>query len=135
MFNCASKSIFQADNAKFTQIGASFAADNASIIIITFCLDVFLALLLALRFPFSRLDPVFPHGQGSVDPVQLEVEPTGVAHGLALVVPPPERGVGGPAVGAAQAHPPRGRGEHRGHVVHREPLHLQLGSDLSFVHD
>ena len=92
--------------------------------LITFCFDVFLAFLLALGFPFSRLYPVLPHGQGPVHPVQLEVEATGVTHGLTLVIPPPQRGVGGPAVGAAQTHPPGGRGEHRGHVVHWEPLHL-----------
>ena len=57
--------------------------------------------------------------------MQLEVEAARVAHGLAVVVPPPQRGVGGPAVGAAQTHPPGGRGEHRGHVVHWEALHLK----------
>jgi hypothetical protein len=38
--------------------------------------------------------------------VQLVVEAAGVAHGLAVVVPPPQRRVGGAAVGAGDAHAP-----------------------------
>ena len=95
---------FSLDNAKFTQ-AESFL--DRLINAFTFCFDIILLVfLLALRFPFPGLYAVLPHGQGSVDTVQLEVEAAGIAHGLALVVSPPERGVGCPAVCAAQTHPP-----------------------------
>lgn len=38
--------------------------------------------------------------------MQLVVEAAGVADGLAVVVPPPEGGVGGAAVGAGHPHAP-----------------------------
>ena len=44
-----------------------------------------------------------------VDAVQLVVEPAGVADGLALAVPPPQRGRVGPAVGADHPRPPVAR--------------------------
>ena len=44
-----------------------------------------------------------PHGPAH--PVQLHVEPAGVAHRLAVCVAPPEGGGGGVAVGAAEASP------------------------------
>lgn len=46
---------------------------------------------------------------GTSHPVQLHVEATGVAHRLPLGVSSPQGGGGGVAVGAGQAHPPRGR--------------------------
>ena len=58
-------------------------------------------LLLLLGFPLPRLNAVFPHGHGPVHPVEFEVETAGVADGLPVVVPPPERCLGGVAVGAA----------------------------------
>lgn len=56
-----------------------------------------------LRFPFSRLNPVLAHRQGSVHAVQLEVEAASVANGFALVVAPPKGGGAGPAIRAAKA--------------------------------
>lgn len=43
---------------------------------------------------------------GSAHVVQLVVESAGVADGLAVVVSAPQRGVGGAAVGARDAHAP-----------------------------
>ena len=64
------------------------------------------------RLPLPGLNPVFPHGEGSVDAVQLVVEAARVAHGLAVVVSPPQGGRGRAAVGAAQADAPGGGLEH-----------------------
>ena len=90
---------------------------------LTLSFDVLLVLLLLLGFPLSGLDAVFPHGHGPVDPVQLEVEATGVTDWLPVVVPPPERGLGGVAVGAAQPVSPGGRSEH---LRHRHGLEVHL---------
>ena len=59
-----------------------------------------------LGLPLPGLDAVLAHGQRPVDPVQLVVQPAGVADRLALVVAPPQGGGAGAAVGAAQAVPP-----------------------------
>ena len=93
---------------------------------LTLSFDVLLVLLLLLLgFPLSGLDAVLPHGHRSVDPMQFEVETTGVTDWLPVVVPPPERGLGGVAVGAAQPVSPGGRGEHLRHR-HRLEIHLKL---------
>ena len=92
---------------------------------LTLSFDVLLVLLLLLGFPLSGLDAVLPHGHGPVDPVQLEVETAGVTDRLPVVVPPPERGLGGVAVGAAQPVSPGGRGEHLRHR-HGLEVHLQI---------
>ena len=93
---------------------------------LTLSFDVLLVLLLLLLgFPLSGLDAVFPHGHRPVDPVQFEVETAGVTDWLPVVVPPPERGLGGVAVGAAQPVPPGGRGEHLRHR-HRLEVHLKI---------
>ena len=65
-----------------------------------------------LGLPLPGLDPVLPHCQWPVNPVELVVEAARVADGLALVVPAPQRGRRRAAVGAAEADPPRGRLEH-----------------------
>ena len=57
--------------------------------------------------------------------VHLEVETAGVTDWLPVVVPPPERGLGGVAVGAAQPVSPGGRGEHLRHR-HRLEIHLEI---------
>ena len=44
--------------------------------------------------------------------VHLEVEATGITHGLAVIVTSPERSLRGAAVGAAETDPAGGRGEH-----------------------
>ena len=93
---------------------------------LTLSFDVLLVLLLLLLgFPLSGLDAVLPHRHRPVDPVQLEVETAGIADRLPVVVPPPERGLGGVAVGAAQPVSPGGRGEHLRHR-HRLEVHLEL---------
>lgn len=81
---------------------------------------------LALGLALASLDALFSHCQGSVDIMQLEVESTGVADGLALVVAPPQGGGRGATVGAAQAHAPgHGRAlQLKGH----SPLRLRRGS-------
>ena len=64
------------------------------------------------RHPALFLSPVSGQGvhlcrqpHGPAHPVQLHVEPAGVAHWLAVCVAPPEGGGGGVAVGAAEAGP------------------------------
>ena len=89
----------------------------------TLSFNVLLVLLLLFRFPLPRLNAVLSHGHGPVDPVQLEVEATGVTDWLPVVVPPPERGLGGVAVGAAQPVSPGGRSEH---LRHRHGLEVHL---------
>ena len=59
------------------------------------------------------MDPVLSHGEGAVHPMELVVEAAGVADGLAFVVPPPEGGGRGAAVGATQAQAPRRGLKHR----------------------
>ena len=59
--------------------------------------------------------------------VHLEVETAGVTDRLPVVVPPPERGLGGVAVGAAEPVSPGGRGEHLRHR-HRLEIHLKLST-------
>ena len=95
---------------------------------LTLSFDVLLVLLLLLLgFSLSGLDAVFPHGHRPVDPVQFEVEAAGITDRLPVVVPPPERGLGGVTVGAAQPVSPGGRGEHLRHR-HRLEVHLKLCS-------
>lgn len=62
-----------------------------------------------LGLPLSRLYAVLSHGEGSVDAVELEVQPASVADRLALVVAPPQGCRPGAAIRAAQAEPPRRR--------------------------
>lgn len=42
------------------------------------------------RFPFSRLDAVFSHGQWAVDAMQFKVQPTSVANRFSFVVATPQ---------------------------------------------
>lgn len=49
----------------------------------------------ARHLPVSGLDAFLLHSQGSVNIVQLVVEPTGIADGVPVSVPPPEGGGGG----------------------------------------
>lgn len=46
-------------------------------------------------------------GEAATYPMELHVEATGIADGLALGVPAPQGGGRGVAVGTGQAHPPR----------------------------
>ena len=47
--------------------------------------------------------------------MQFIIETTSIAHWLPIIVPPPERGLGGATVGAAQPQSPGGGREHGGH--------------------
>lgn len=53
----------------------------------------------ARHLPVSGLDAFLLHSQGSVNIVQLVVESTGIADGVAISIPPPEGGGGGLTVG------------------------------------
>lgn len=68
---------------------------------------------------------------GMSHPVQLHVEATGVAHRLPLCVPSPQGGGGGVAVGAGQAHPPRGR--LRNKTSHTRWLGKRLNDEIEVV--
>lgn len=64
------------------------------------------------RHPAQFLSPISGQGvhlcrqpHGPAHPVQLHVQPAGIAHWLAVCVAPPEGGGGGVAVGAAEASP------------------------------
>lgn len=60
----------------------------------------------ARHLPVSGLDAFFLHSQGSVNIVQLVVEPTGIADGVPVGVPPPEGGSGGLTVCTGRSSPP-----------------------------
>jgi hypothetical protein len=55
-----------------------------------------------LWLPLPGLNPILPHGERSIDTVELEVEPTGVTDRLSLVVPSPEGRCCCPTVCAAE---------------------------------
>ena len=63
--------------------------------------------LLLHRLPLPRLHNVLPQLGGSIPPMDLEVEPTGVADGDILLDPPPQCGRRGRAVGACCTLRPR----------------------------
>ena len=56
----------------------------------------------ALWFPLSLLDHVLLHCHGTIDAVQLVVQPTGVANGLTALIPAPQGRLGRSAVGALE---------------------------------
>lgn len=70
------------------------------------------------RGSWSRQPPCI--GAGTTYSVELHVQAAGVAHGLTLCVAAPQRGGGGLAVGAGQAHPAGSRLQHR-----RQTLQVQ----------
>lgn len=57
--------------------------------------DLFALFGFARHLPVSGLDAFLLHSQGSVNIVQLVVEPTGIADRVPVSVPPPEGGGGG----------------------------------------
>ena len=57
----------------------------------------------AFGLPFPGLNAILPHGQRSIDPMQLVIQSTGVANGLPFVVSPPKRRGRRSAVRAAKA--------------------------------
>lgn len=60
-------------------------------------------------------------GVGPTYPMELHVEATGIAHGLALRIAAPQRGGGGLAVGTGEAHSAGGRLQDR-----KQTLHVQV---------
>lgn len=60
-------------------------------------------------------------GVGPTYPMELHVEATGIAHGLALRVAAPQRGGGGLAVGTGEAHSAGGGLQDR-----KQTLHVQV---------
>lgn len=86
---------------------------------------------LALGLALASLDALFSHCQGSVDIMQFEVQSTGVAHGLAFIVSPPQGGGRGSAVGAAQAD---AAGHSRLHLKRHSPLLFRRGSAGGAIH-
>lgn len=69
-------------------------------------MDLFALFGFARHFSVSGLNSFFLHSQGSVNIVQLVVEPTGVTDGIAVGISPPQGGGGGLAVRAGRARPP-----------------------------
>ena len=63
--------------------------------------------LLLHRLPLPRLHNVLPQLGGSIPPMDLEVESTGVADGDVFLDPPPQCGRRGRAVGACCTLRPR----------------------------
>lgn len=69
-------------------------------------MDLFALFGFARHFSVSGLNSFFLHSQGSVNIVQLVVEPAGVTDGIAVGISPPQGGSGGLTVGAGRARPP-----------------------------
>lgn len=69
-------------------------------------MDLFALFGFARHFSVSGLNSFFLHSQGSVNIVQLVVEPAGVTDGVAVGISPPQGGSGGLTVRAGRARPP-----------------------------
>lgn len=61
----------------------------------------------ARHLPVSGLDALLLHSQGSVNIVEFVVQPTGIADGVSVSVPPPEGGGGGLTVRTGSPCSPR----------------------------
>lgn len=69
-------------------------------------MDLFALFGFARHLSVSGLNSFFLHSQGSVNIVQLVVEPTGITDGITVGISPPEGGSGGLTVCTGRARPP-----------------------------
>lgn len=69
-------------------------------------MDLFALFGFARHLSVSGLNSFFLHSQGSVNIVQLVVEPTGITDGIAVGISPPQGGSGGLTVCTGRARPP-----------------------------
>lgn len=69
-------------------------------------MDLFALFGFARHFSVSGLNSFFLHSQGSVNIVQLVVEPAGITDGIAVGISPPQGGSGGLTVCTGRARPP-----------------------------
>lgn len=67
--------------------------------------DLFALFGFARHFSVSGLNSFFLHSQGSVNIVQLVIEPAGVTDGIAIGISPPQRGGGGLTICTGCARP------------------------------
>lgn len=68
-------------------------------------MDLFALFGFARHFSVSGLNSFFLHSQGSVNIVQLVVEPAGITDGIAVGISPPQGGSGGLTVCTGRARP------------------------------
>lgn len=92
-------------------------------------MDLFALFGFARHFSVSGLNSFFLHSQGSVNIVQLVVEPTGITDRVAVGISPPQGGGGGLTVSTGCARPPGCRqpslGFDQGSVL---PVHFVIES-------